>query len=222
LFATLIGGVIATVGAHELTRSRLAEFEGRRAKEELLRARSDFVAMLTHDIKNPLAVIDGYVQMMRERAEISAEERDGLLARVQGSIRSALTLAINFLDASKIEADRIILRKQPIDVTQVLGQAVHTPPGGTVRVAARGTASGSVEVVVEDTGEGIQPGQESRIFDRYTSAASRADSTGLGLYIARTLTAAHGGTIGVENRQDGPGARFRVTLPALSPRPAEA
>jgi signal transduction histidine kinase len=198
---------------------------------------------------------------------MSAEERDGLLARVQGSIRSALTLAINFLDASKIEADRIILRKQPIDVTQLLGQAVsqqrcladlkgvsvvdgsqadlpavdadagvldrvfanlvsnaikHTPPGGTVRVAARGTASGSVEVVVEDTGEGIQPGQESRIFDRYTSAASRADSTGLGLYIARTLTAAHGGTIGVENRQDGPGARFRVTLPALSPRPAEA
>jgi len=79
-----------------------------------------------------------------------------------------------------------------------------------------------VEAILARAPQSRSRATRKRIFDRYTSAASRADSTGLGLYIARTLTAAHGGTIGVENRQDGPGARFRVTLPALSPRPAEA
>ncbi|MGH7860187.1 MAG: ATP-binding protein, partial [Candidatus Binatia bacterium] len=52
----------------------------------------------------------------------------------------------------------------------------------------------------------------------YTGAASRADSTGLGLFIARTITTAHGGKIHAENRKDGPGARFRVALPAAAPR----
>src|SRR6185436_513727 len=48
--ATLASVLIATVGARELTRSRLADFAGRRAREELLRVRADFLAMLTHDI----------------------------------------------------------------------------------------------------------------------------------------------------------------------------
>ena len=78
---------------------------------------------------------------------------------------------------------------------------------------ARLSASAQAEITVEDTGEGIPPGQESRIFERYTGAASRADSTGLGLFIAQTLTAAHGGTIRAENREDGAGARFVVALP---------
>jgi signal transduction histidine kinase len=92
----------------------------------------------------------------------------------------------------------------------------HTPGGGTVRVVGRLARPDLVEVVVEDTGEGIPLGQETRIFERYTSAASRTDSTGLGLFIARTITLAHGGTISAENRQDCRGARFRVLLPTGS------
>jgi signal transduction histidine kinase len=258
LFATFVGAVIATVGAAVLTRGRLREFGARRAKEELLRARADFVAMLTHDIKHPLGVIAGYVGMIRDAASMTPAERDRLLVLVEGSVRNALTLATNFLDASKLEADRSILRKEPTDVREVLRQAVsnhrcladsrevrvleeqeaaipriaadplildrifanlvdnaikHTPPGGTVRVAASFDPAVGVEVTIEDTGSGLPPGSEARIFDRYTTAASRADSTGLGLYIARSFTIAHGGTISAENRDDGPGARFRVTFP---------
>jgi signal transduction histidine kinase len=261
LFATLSSVVIATVGARELARSRLVEFEGRRAKEELLRARADFVAMLTHDIRNPLSVIDGLVEMIREQRDMPSEERAALLSDVQRSVRNAITLAVNFLDASKIEADRVVLKTRTIDVNELLrgaladqrlhaehkgvsllndteadlpaleadsgalgrvfanlvGNAIkHTPAGGTVRIAARASAADHLEIVVEDTGEGIPPGQESRIFERYTGAASRSDSTGLGLFIARTLTAAHGGTIRAENRADGEGARFCVDLPAVA------
>jgi signal transduction histidine kinase len=258
LIGTLCSVVIATVGARELTRTRLADFEGRRAKEALLRVRSDFVAMLTHDIKNPLGVIDGFVDMLRDEPDMAPEERDAVLANVQRAVRSAIGLSVDFLDASKIDAGRFVLKPDTIRVDEVLGRAVanhrpgaaqkgvallydarpelpalradgaaldrvfgnlldnaikHTPVGGTVRVLARSAHGRSVEVVVEDSGEGIPAGQESRIFERYTGAASRADSTGLGLFIARTITAAHGGTIAAENRVEG-GARFRVVLPA--------
>ncbi len=261
LVATVSSVVIATVGARELAKSRLADFEGRRAKEELVRARSDFVAMLTHDIRNPLAAIDGFVQMLREEWEMTVEQRDALLADVQRAVHNAVTLAMNFLDASKIEADRFVLKRRLTDITDLLRRAVadhrpyaahrglslvldsdsdlpavdgdgaaldrvfanllgnaikHTPPGGTVRVAARPSGRDQIEIVVEDTGEGISPGQESRIFERYTGAASRSDSTGLGLFIAHTITGAHGGTIAAENRHDCRGARFRVVLPVAT------
>jgi signal transduction histidine kinase len=265
LVSTLSSVVIATVGARELTRSRRAEFDGRRAKEELIHARSDFVAMVTHDIKNPLSAIDGLVQMIREDRDMASAAREELLAHVHTSVRTAITLAANFLDASKIEADRFVLRTHAVDIgdlvrgvlsdqrpsaeqkgvrlvhdgaaelppidadaaalgrvlTNLVGNAIkHTPAGGTVRVAARPSAAAQIEITVEDTGEGIAPGQESRIFERYTGAASRADSTGLGLFIAQTLTAAHGGTIRAENREDGAGARFVVALPAALAKPA--
>ena len=175
-----------------------------------------------------------------------------------------ITLAVNFLDTSKIEANRFVLRRRLTEmgallqravadhlpsaasegVTLVLDAAVdlptvdadaaaldrvfanllgnaikHTGDGGMVRVAARRSEPDRIEIVVEDTGEGIPPGDESRIFDRYTGAASRADSTGLGLFIARTIITAHAGTIGAENRQDCRGARFRVILPATERSP---
>jgi signal transduction histidine kinase len=111
------------------------------------------------------------------------------------------------VDADVAALDRVF--------ANLLGNAIkHTPAGGTVRIVARPSGATLIEVVVEDTGGGIPPGQEMRIFERYTGAASRADSTGLGLFIARTITAAHGGTISAENRLDARGARFRVVLPA--------
>jgi signal transduction histidine kinase len=262
LLATVSSVVIATAGARELGRSRRAEFEGRRAKDELWRARSDFVAMLTHDIRNPLAAIDGYVEMLRAERDLTPAEREELLAHVQRAVRHAIALAGDFLDASKVEADRFALKamhaidlgeliqgvvadhrphaaQKGIDLVHtgsgtlppvradataldrvfanLVGNAIkHTPAGGSIRVAAELPAPGWLAVVVEDTGEGIVPGQEARLFDRYTQAASRADSTGLGLFIARTITTAHGGTISAENRRDRRGARFRVVLPTLA------
>ncbi len=262
LVATASSVLIATVGARELARSRRAAFQGRRAQEELLRARSDFVAMLTHDIRNPMAVIDGYVDMLLAERELTPKARDELLIQVQRAARTALELAGEFLDASKIEAGRFLLKPtRTVDVDDVLrrvlgdhrshatqrgialwhdeapdlpaieadaaalarvftnlvGNAIkHTSAGGSVRVAARRAGSDRIEVVVEDTGEGLPPGMESRVFDRYTGVATRADSTGLGLFIASTITAAHGGTIAAENRRDRRGARFLVVLPVTT------
>src|SRR6185369_1918072 len=129
LFGTVSSVAIATVGARELTRSRRADFEGRCAKEDLLRARSDFVAMVTHDIRNPLAAVDGFVEMLCDEPEMAPPKRAELLAHVQRSVRSAIALAVNFLDTSKIEANRFVLRRRLTEMGALLQHAVadHLP-----------------------------------------------------------------------------------------------
>jgi signal transduction histidine kinase len=90
-----------------------------------------------------------------------------------------------------------------------------TPAGGQVdvRVATEGT-SAVLEVI--DSGIGLGPGEAKLVFDRFFRSsrvvAQQIPGTGLGLFIARAIVEAHGGTISVSSR-DGGGAIFRVELP---------
>jgi signal transduction histidine kinase len=98
----------------------------------------------------------------------------------------------------------------------LLGNALrHTPSDGSVVVAARPVGA-ELEVSVEDTGDGIAPGDETRMFDRFwraDRARTRANGgAGLGLAIARGLVEAQGGRIWAERRAGG-GARVAFTLP---------
>ena len=91
----------------------------------------------------------------------------------------------------------------------------HTPAGGIIEVTAARDGR-MVRLAIADTGPGIPPTERERIFDRfYRLDASRTAATGgsgLGLAIVRSLVAAHGGTITVDERPGG-GARFTVALP---------
>ena len=89
-----------------------------------------------------------------------------------------------------------------------------TPEGG--RVDVRALTSGDTAVLeVSDTGVGLGADTE-RVFERFfrTSAAEarQVEGTGLGLFIARAITEAHGGRITAANREHG-GATFRIELP---------
>jgi signal transduction histidine kinase len=69
-------------------------------------------------------------------------------------------------------------------------------------------------LTVRDEGIGIAPEDQARIFQRFerATATRQSDSMGLGLYIAKELVSAHGGTITVESAR-GQGATFQVRLP---------
>ncbi|KQR96629.1 histidine kinase [Williamsia sp. Leaf354] len=87
----------------------------------------------------------------------------------------------------------------------------HSPPGGTVAIAARSEPTATV-IEVADQGPGVAPAERSRIFERFTRGGSRDGQTGLGLAIARWAIALHDGEIEVVDDPDG--CRIRVRLPA--------
>ena len=82
----------------------------------------------------------------------------------------------------------------------LLGNAIKfTPDGGRVAIAA-GVRDGAVEVAVRDTGIGISPEEQARVFDAFQqvdSGAERPEGTGLGLSLTRALVEMHGGRIWV-------------------------
>jgi signal transduction histidine kinase len=90
-----------------------------------------------------------------------------------------------------------------------------TPEGGEVHVSVA-QANGSVRLEVEDTGIGIAAEEQRRLFERFFRASSAAErqipGTGLGLYIARAIVDAHGGSISVAS-EPGRGTSFTIDMP---------
>jgi signal transduction histidine kinase len=95
--------------------------------------------------------------------------------------------------------------------------------GGSLPVTIEAGVEGpDVLIRVIDQGPGIAPEDQARIFDRFERAVSmhHFGGLGLGLYIARQIAEAHGGSIGVESEL-GKGATFALRLP-LAPSVAAA
>jgi two-component system, NtrC family, sensor kinase len=102
----------------------------------------------------------------------------------------------------------------------LLSNAVKfTPEGGRIGISAR-QANGSVEISVSDTGIGISPEDQAKIFEEFRQVggdyAHKREGTGLGLTLAKKFVELHGGKIWVES-EVGKGSTFSFTLPERSP-----
>lgn len=110
-------------------------------------------------------------------------------------------------------------------LTQVVGNLVSNAikfTGGGGRVALRVASDGGlVEVAVEDSGRGISPEAQRRLFQKYErveGSSARIEGTGLGLVIVKEIVEAHGGTVGVTSTP-GLGSTFWMRLPRAVERP---
>jgi len=119
-------------------------------------------------------------------------------------------------------------RLDPEKVEKIAGNLLsnalkHTPEGGRVAVhlaVGDGTPPDAV-VRVTDTGAGIPPAQQEKIFERFargSGAATDPDGSGIGLALAREYVELHGGTIEVESTP-GEGSTFTVRLPLPTVEP---
>jgi len=107
-------------------------------------------------------------------------------------------------------------------VWNLLSNAVKfTPKGGRVQIRLQRINS-HVEIVVSDTGSGIEPEFLPHVFDRFRqsdgSTTRRDGGLGLGLAIVRQLVELHGGTVSVSSDGNGQGSTFTVFLPLLPVR----
>lgn len=107
-------------------------------------------------------------------------------------------------------------------VDELLANALrHTPEGGRVDVRL-GLRDGHVELTVTDTGEGFDPVEADRLFDRFHRGPGGPERRfGLGLALLREVVTSHGGTVEAVGRP-GRGARFTLRLPAADPTGADA
>ncbi|HET7460499.1 MAG TPA: HAMP domain-containing sensor histidine kinase [Longimicrobium sp.] len=104
----------------------------------------------------------------------------------------------------------------PEGIQQVLANLVNNacdamPAGGTLRVASRADDE-AVEVVVEDTGNGIADADLPHIFEAFYTTKPGVAGLGLGLFVSEGIIRGHRGRLSVES-QVGEGSRFVVRLP---------
>jgi signal transduction histidine kinase len=97
----------------------------------------------------------------------------------------------------------------------LVGNAIKFTDTGEVAIKATAT-NGSFTVAVRDTGPGISPSDQGKIFEEFqqadNSATKRKGGTGLGLSIAKRIIGMHGGRIWVES-DVGKGSTFAFTIP---------
>jgi PAS domain S-box-containing protein len=129
--------------------------------------------------------------------------------------KSGVTLSLSGPGSLRGEWDPIRIDQLLLNL---LTNAVKYGAGRPVAVSLARRGDQAV-VAVRDHGPGITAGDEERIFDRFERAASMRNygGFGLGLYLAREVARAHGGSIEVHNEPDG-GACFTVRLPLAPER----
>jgi signal transduction histidine kinase len=209
------------------------------ASHDLRTPLANMQAML-EALEDGLAEPEAYLPVLREQVRVLTQLVDDLfeLARIDsgaltlelsnGSLAPVVASCLRGVEA-EARARRVALeshvngatnaRFAPDKVERVLLNLLtnalrHTPSDGSVAVLVDSVPDG-VRVTVEDTGEGLPPESERRMFERFWRGdrARSTRSAGLGLAIARGLVEAHGGRIWAENREGG-GARVSFTLPA--------
>ena len=252
---TLLGRLVAT--AVQNIRAYEAE---RRTVEELRRLsalRADFVSLVSHELRSPMASVIGSARTLQARwRELSPDQRQAFLGVISDETSRLATLIGDVLDTSRIEAGTFGYTFEDVDVGALVQETVasaglgqdevslqaavrdrlpkvrgdtdrlrqvlmnlienavkYSPAGEEVRVDAF-AGDHSVIVQVVDSGPGISRENQRLIFEKFgrVSGGEAKPGTGLGLFIARSIAEAHGGTLEVRSAADR-GATFTLSLP---------
>src|SRR5258707_14260120 len=115
-----------------------------------------------------------------------------------------------------IEADERRLKQA---LFNLISNAIKfTPAGGSIRLEAR-RSSGELILAVTDTGVGIRPADQERVFEKFERGDphARESGAGLGLSLVKSLIELHGGSVSIESKPTA-GATILGDLPAAQPR----
>lgn len=245
----------------EAERDRLFTVErtARAAAETANKSKDEFLAMLGHELRNPLAAVSNAVQLLETDR---ASPESAIFARkiIARQVKQLARLIDDLLDVGRVITGKIHLRKETLDLAEATqnavnsfrtgsqaashrltfsGEPVHvevdrarieqiitnlvsnaiayTPPGGAVHVSVHREGQNAA-LTVQDEGIGLDPHDLERVFELFFQAKGelhRKGGLGIGLTLVRRLVELHSGTVSVESKGSGHGARFTVRLPAL-------
>jgi C4-dicarboxylate-specific signal transduction histidine kinase len=115
-----------------------------------------------------------------------------------------------------VRADRVLLQQVIVNLLMNAAQAMASADSAVRELIIRSEilSTGEIRLQVLDSGPGIAPGLERKLFESFFT--TKATGMGMGLPICRSIVEAAGGAIELANRDDGAsGARVMLTLPAL-------
>jgi signal transduction histidine kinase len=231
----------------------------RHTVEELRRLsalRADFVSLVSHELRSPMAAVIGAARTLQMRwRELQPDQRESFLALIGDETSRLADLIGDVLDTSRIEAGTFSYRFREVDIAAVVHDTIaaasiaqdevpivseigavprvrgdadrlrqvfanlidnavkYSPAGEPVEVSVR-QSNGAVLVSVRDRGPGIKQQDQRMVFEKFGRAmgSGAKPGTGLGLFIARSIAEAHGGTIDLSSSPGG-GTTFSVKLP---------
>jgi signal transduction histidine kinase len=180
-----------------------------------IRRSSDRLINLVNDLLDLSRLEAGRVQLdvhpvdARHVVEDTARNLENLFASKRQAVHIDCAANVPPILADRQRMEQVLIN--------LLGNASkYTPEGGEVCVAVR-RVEDQVEIAVSDTGPGLSPEDQERVFEKFyragESLTQQQAGSGLGLAIARSLVELHGGTLTVLSEL-GHGATFTVRLPA--------
>jgi signal transduction histidine kinase len=252
LLGRLVGTAVQNIRSYEAERSTVEELR------RLSALRADFVSLVSHELRSPMAAVIGAARTLQDRwRTLNADQREAFLALIADETNRLAALIGDVLDTSRIEAGTFNYRFTDVDLSSIVVDAVgaaavgqdevrvradvadalppirgdaerlrqvltnlidnavkYSPAGDEVAVRAR-RENGRVLIEVSDHGPGIPFDQQRLIFEKFGRADMPGGSkpgTGLGLFIARSIAEAHGGTLDVRSRPNA-GTTFVLSLP---------
>ncbi len=186
---------------------------------ERIMAQAQHLTWLISDVLDLASSEAGQLRLSHEAVDL----RDALKMVAETGRRLAAEKGLAWHEtwpetAPWVWGDRTRLRQVTLNLVH---NAIKFTSQGEVRLALR-TDPGTVTVEVHDTGLGIPPEEQDRIFDEFgrseRSMRYGYGGLGLGLAVCRRLVALHGGTIGVRSTgKEGEGSTFYFTLPTIPP-----
>ena len=184
---------------------------------------------IRHSVKNMLDLLGDLLDLSKIDAgaissEISRFPLEPVLAECIGSIETQarqkgldLLLELGPLAGLSVESDRPKLKQM---IANLLSNALRYTEQGRIRIVGE-LAGGKVLISVEDTGVGISPADQARIYDEYAildhPQRKVGEGTGLGLAICRRLAILLDGEITLTS-EPGVGSRFTISLPDTTER----
>jgi signal transduction histidine kinase len=241
--------------------------------------KTNFISIASHELRTPLTVARGYVEMLLEDKNLSANHFD-LIKGIHKSILRQHEIMDSMFDIAQLDTRTLELQHQDVVINEIINSVVEellpqakernqifvlnfpslpaikadpeslrklflhlivnaikfTPDNGRVTISSsllsqsnRDLPEGGIEIIVTDTGIGIDKEYQEVIFTKFYQPGElinrhstgktkfRGSGVGLGLALSRGIVEAHGGRIWVESSEMDekkcPGSSFHVVLP---------
>jgi signal transduction histidine kinase/ActR/RegA family two-component response regulator len=233
------------------------------AQEENL-AKTQFLALLGHELRNPLAAIAGASSVL-EKGPQDMATRHRFLEIIQRQNRHLKRIVDDLMDVSRMLSGKIVLETHPLDFGDCVGSCIESlrttdraaeyawqvkteqvwvcgdpirleqivnnlvvnalqfsPLNSVISVTVTGTANDAI-LEVSDSGSGMDPELQARIFEPFVQgpplAGRQSSGLGIGLSLVKQLVQLHGGEVSVRTGDAGLGSTFTVRLARIAPPP---